>query len=127
MLQLSRFGKFPRRFLKLRNDLPPCIPGAFGKSHCKPCQNKTPSTGGTDLLKKLTYSKAGDKVATNQVVSAHPRLVPQEKESPTCARTWDSTVFVDYATDYRKVHLVQYTSGDSTLESKNALREILWS
>ena len=38
----------------------------------------------------------------------------------TQARIWGDTVFVDYATRWVKVHLMQDTSGDSTLEANEA-------
>ena len=36
MLRLAKFGILPRRFLKLRNDLPPCVSCMFGQAHRKP-------------------------------------------------------------------------------------------
>ena len=38
----------------------------------------------------------------------------------TRARIWGATVFVDYASRWVKVHLMQDTTGDSTLEANNA-------
>ena len=62
----------------------------------------------------------GERVHTDQLVSAQPVLVPQEKGSPTRARIWGATTFVDGATDYIKVHLMQDASGDSTIEAKHS-------
>ena len=59
-------------------------------------------------------------VYTDQLVSAQPGLVPQEKGSATRARIWGATVFVDGATYYTKVHLMEHATGDSTLEAKTA-------
>ena len=59
-------------------------------------------------------------MATDQLVSAQPGLVPQGKGTATRARIWGATIFVDHATDWTKVHLMQDASGDSTLEAKNA-------
>ena len=53
-------------------------------------------------------------------MSAQPGLVPQEKVSMTLSRIWGATIFVDYATCWVKVHIMQDTSGDSTLEAKEA-------
>ena len=64
--------------------------------------------------------KAGHMAYTDQLVSAQPGLVPQEKGSATRARIWGATIFVDGATDYTKVHLMEHTTGDSTLEAKTA-------
>ena len=38
----------------------------------------------------------------------------------TRARIWGATVFVDYASRWVKVHIMQDATGESTLESKNA-------
>ena len=38
----------------------------------------------------------------------------------TRARIWGAIVFVDYASHWVKVHLMQDATGDSTLEAKNA-------
>ena len=51
-------------------------------------------------------------------MSDKPGLVPQEKLSMIRARIWGDTVFVDYATRWVKVHIIQDTSGNSTLEAK---------
>ena len=65
----------------------------------------------------------GDKVATDQLVSAQPGLVPQEKGSPTRARIWGATIFVDMSTNWVKVHLMQDATGDSTIEANNAFEQ----
>ena len=38
----------------------------------------------------------------------------------TRARIWGATIFVDYASRWVKVHIMQYATGDSMLEAKNA-------
>ena len=38
----------------------------------------------------------------------------------TRARIWVATIFVDYASRWVKVHLMQDATGDSMLEAKNA-------
>ena len=49
----------------------------------------------------------GEEVGTDQIVSAQPGLVPQEKGKLTRARIWGATVFIDYYSDKVKVHLMQ--------------------
>ena len=51
---------------------------------------------------------------------AQPGLVPQEKGQTTRARIWGATVFVDYASRWVKVHLMQDAMRDSTPEANNA-------
>ena len=60
----------------------------------------------------------GERVYTEQLVSAQLGLVPQEKGLPTRARIWGATIFVDRATDFTKAHLMQDASSDSTIEAK---------
>ena len=62
----------------------------------------------------------GEIVCTDQLVSAQPGLVPQEKGSPTQARIRGAIIFLDVATDWIKVCLMQDASGESTFEAKNA-------
>ena len=54
---------------------------------------------------------------------AQPGLVPHENGQMTRARIWGATIFVDYASRWVKVHLMQDATGDSTLEAKNAFEQ----
>ena len=56
-------------------------------------------------------------------MSAQPGLVPQEKGQIIRAQKRGANVFVDYASRWVKVHLMQDATGDSTLESKNAFEQ----
>ena len=47
MLRLSKLGILPRRFMKLRNDLPPCVSCLFGQAHRRPWRHES-STTSTD-------------------------------------------------------------------------------
>ena len=120
MLRLSKFGVLPKRFLKLRNNLPPCVSCMFGQSHRRPWRSKASASNVGGSLRRDSESKPGDRIATDQIVSAQPGLVPQEKGTPTRARVWGATVFVDCATNWVKVQLMQDASGESTLKAKNA-------
>ena len=57
------------------------------------------------------------------MVSAQPGIVPQEKGAMTRARIWGATIFVDYATKFIKVHLMQNATGEATLEAKNSFEQ----
>jgi hypothetical protein len=120
MLRMAKLGILPKRFLKLRNDLPPCVSCMFGQAHRNPWRHKTSSTNKGGTIRRDKKLKAGQMVYTDQLVSAQPGLVPQEKGSATRARIWGATVCVDGATDYTKVHLMEHATGDSTLEAKAA-------
>ena len=91
----------------------------FGKSHRRPWRHKSSTTSTDGFLRSTDITKPGQRVGTDQIVSAQPGLVPQEKGQMTRARIWGATVFVDYASRWVKVHLIQDATGESTLEAKN--------
>ena len=92
----------------------------FGQAHRRPWRHKTSTTNVGGTIRDPKSLTPGEKVCTDQLVSAQPGLVPQAKGSPTRARIWGATIFVDAATDWIKVCLMQDASGESTLEAKNA-------
>ena len=120
MLRLAKISILPHRFLKLRNDFPPCVSCLLGGSYRWPWCHKSSAKSSGGVLRSLDINKPGKQVGTYQILSAQPGLVPQEKGSMTRARIWGATVFVDYATRWFKVHPMQDKSGDSTLEEKEA-------
>ena len=119
MLRLSNMSILPRRFLKLRNDLPPCVSCLFGQAHTCLWRHKSSTTSTGGVLRSADITKPGKQVGTDQIVSAQPGIVPQEKGQMNRARIWGATVFVDYASRWVKVHLMQDATGDSMLEAKN--------
>ena len=70
------------------------------------------------MLSSSDINKPRQQAGTDHIVSAQSALVSQEKGSNIRASIWGDTIFVDYATRWVKVHLIQDTSGDSTLEAK---------
>ncbi|KAL7542835.1 hypothetical protein ACHAWF_007262 [Thalassiosira exigua] len=54
------------------------------------------------------------------MVSAQPCLVPQERGQLTRKRIWGATVFVDYATKWLKVDLLDKATGEATLQAKES-------
>ena len=109
----------PHRFLKLRNDLPPCVSCLFGQAHCRPWRHKSSTTSTGGVLRSSDITKPGQQVGKCHIVLAQPGLVPQEKGQMTRASIWGATVFVDYASRWVKVHLMKDATVDSTLEAKN--------
>lgn len=79
MLRLGKFGVLLCRFLKLRNDLPPCVSCVFGKAHRIPWHSKSSATKHDRTMHDTRAMALGERVYTDQLVSAQPRLVPQEK------------------------------------------------
>ena len=59
MLLLAKTSILPRRFLKLRNDLPPCISCLFGKSHCRPWRHKSSDKSSGGVLCSSDINKPG--------------------------------------------------------------------
>ena len=113
----------PRRFLKLRNDLPPCVSCLSGKAHRRLWRHKSSTTSTGVVLQSADITKPGKRVGTDQIVLAQPGLVPQEKGQMTRAHIWGATVFVDYASRWVKVHLMQDTTGESTLKANNTFEK----
>ena len=93
ILRPSNMSILPRRFLKLRNDLPPCVSYLFGQAHCRPWRHKSSTTSTDCVLRSADITKPGQRVGTDQIVSAQPGLFPQEKGQMTRARIWGATVF----------------------------------
>ena len=92
----------PRSFLKLRNDLPPCVSCLFGQAHCHPWRHKSSTTSAGGVIRSADITKPGQRFGTDQIVSAQPGLVTKEKCQMTRARIWGATVFVDYASTLGK-------------------------
>ena len=92
----------------------------FEQAHGRPWRSKSSATKHGGTICGTRAVAPGERVYTDQLVSAQPGLVPQEKGSSTRARIWGATIFVDKVTDCTKVHLMQDASGDSTIEAKHA-------
>ena len=98
MLRLANTSILPRRFLKLRNYLPPCVSSIFGQACHQPWRHKSSAKSSGGVICSLDINKPGQQFGTDQIVSAQPGLFPQEKVSMIRACIWGATVFVDYAT-----------------------------
>ena len=83
----------------------------FGQAHCRPWWQKSSTTSTGGVLRSADINKPGKQVGTDQIVSAQPWFVPQEKGQMNRARIWGATVFVDYASRLVKVHLMQDATG----------------
>ncbi|KAL7466425.1 hypothetical protein ACHAXS_006718, partial [Conticribra weissflogii] len=111
-------GFLPKKFLKLRNASPPCVSCLFGQAHRKPWRSKTTTNGSTSTLRGESLTKPGQTVGVDNLISAQPGLVPQNKGTLTRARIWAATVFVDYVTKFVYVALMSDQSAESTVEAK---------
>ena len=75
--------------------------------------------GNVRSLRGKDISKQGDTIGVDQLISAQPVLVSQEKVIITRARIWAATVFIDYVKGYVHVGMMQYKSGEATLQDKH--------
>ena len=119
MFRLVKIGFLPKKFQKLNNKAPPCVSCLFGTAHRKPWRTKKTKYGHTSTLQGDDIFGPVDTVGVDQLISAHPGLVPQEKGILTRARIWAATVFIDYVTGYVHVALMIDQSGESTLQAKH--------
>ena len=70
-------------------------------------------------LRGKDISQPADTVGCDQLISAQPGLVPQNKGILTRARIWAATIYIDYVTGYVHVGLMTDQSGDSTLQTNH--------
>ena len=115
MLWVCKVRILPRRFLKLRNYLLPWVLCLFGQAHRRPWRHKASAASSGGTIRNPRVAAQSNKVCTNQLVSAQPGFVHQEKGSPTRARIWWATIFIDCATDWIKVCLMQEATRDTML------------
>ena len=90
----------------------------FGAQHRTNWQTKSLKYGKKLELRKEDLTKPGKCVGLDQMVYAHPGLIPQEKGNLTQARIWACTLFVDYYTGYVFVALMRDLTAESMLAAK---------
>ena len=89
----------------------------FGAQHRKNWPTKSSEHGKKPELRKEDLAKPGKCVGVDQMISAQPGLIPQEKGNLTRSRIWACTVFVDYYTGYVSMALMRDLTEESTLAS----------
>ena len=90
----------PKRFTKLRNDLPACVSCLFRQSYRFPWRHKSSALNTSGVFCGKNFTQPGRSIDEDQLVSAQPGPVPQEKGTLTRARIWGATIFVDYVTKW---------------------------
>ena len=118
MFRLARVGFLPKHFLRLKNRPPPCASCLFGSQHRTNWRSRTSKHGSVASLQKQDLKRPGQCVGVDQMISAQPGLVPQEKGHLTRARIWACTIFVDYYTGFTFVALMRDLTAESTLAAK---------
>ena len=94
----------------------------FGQSRRHPWQTKGKKSGSNT---NTGAKKNGDSVSVDQIVSAHPGLIPQMSGFLVNQRLWVSTTFVDHVSDYVYVHLMRDLSLTETFLEKSAMEKIM--
>ena len=90
MFKLAKIGTLPKNYLSLQDKPPPCVSCLFRK----PWRSKRAKDREQATLQEAKITKPGQVVSVDQIVSAQPGLLPQEKGQLTHARVWGCTVFV---------------------------------
>ena len=119
MFHLVKLVFLPNTFQKLNNKAPPGVSCLFGTAHRNPWRFKKKNDGHTYTLRVDDISGPVDTVGVDQLISAQPGLVSQDKGILTSTRIWSATVFIDYVTGYFCVALIIDQSGESTLQAKH--------
>ena len=118
MFCLAKAGILPKHFLRLKDKPPPCASCLFGAQHRTNWRFKSSKHGTKSSLRKEDLTEPGQCVGVDQLISAQPGLIPQEKGNLTRGRIWACTIFVDYFTDFVFVALMRDLTGESTLAAK---------
>ena len=111
-------GFLHTKFRNLTNKAPPRVSCLLGQANRKPWRFKKTNDGNLRSLRGNRISKPGYTIGVDQLISAQPGLVPQEKGIITRARIWAGTVIIGYVTGYVHVGLMQDQSGEAILHAK---------
>ena len=122
MFHLATLGILPKRLLECRAKPPMCVACPFGQAHQRLWRVKGKKSG---LIRKPAQTLPECGVSVDQIVSAQPGLIPQMSGFLTSKRIWGSTTFVDHASDYVYVHLMEDLTLDETLLAKEALEKLM--
>ncbi len=124
MFWLVKAGFLPKKFLKLQHDRPPCVSCLFGQAHRKLWRFKSSHDGKESILRSKSITKPRQKIGIDQLISAQPSLVPQDKGHLTCARIWAIMVFIDCFTKFVNVALMMDQSTQSALKDKYSFEHL---
>ena len=112
---MAQLGMLPKRLANCQ--IPLCTTCLFGKATKKPWRMKTPTN---KYPRSLFITKPGHCVSVDQLESSTPGLIAQLRGTPTLMRYTVATVFIDHYSGLGYVHLQKSTSGQETVEGKQA-------
>jgi hypothetical protein len=118
MFRLAKVGFLPKYLLRLKDRPPPCASCLFGAQHRSNWRSRSSKHGKKSILRKEDLSGPGQCVGVDQMISAQPGLVPQDKGNLTRGRIWACTIFIDYFTGFTFVALMRDLTAESTLAAK---------
>ena len=107
MFRLAKVGILPTQFLRIKEKPPPCASCLFGMKHRSNWRSKSSKHGKESVLIKEDSSEPGQYVRVDQIISAKPGLILQEKRNLTRGKIWACTIFVDYFTGFVFVALMR--------------------
>jgi hypothetical protein len=115
---MAREGVIPQRLAKCRH--PICAACMFGKATKRPWRQKTP------VNREEAYhpTRPGEIVSVDQLKSPTPGLIAQITGALTTKRYEYATVFVDNYSGYSFVFLQKTSSGEETLQAKEAFERL---
>ena len=87
---LAKLGHLPKRLLEYNKNAPLCVACQFGTTHCHPWRTKSKASGSihTEVYVEPKYG-----VSMDQILSAHPGLIPHMSGFLTSRRIWGCTTF----------------------------------
>ena len=105
-----------------RNVAPPPCPGcSYGKSNRRPWRRK----GKRNIKNIKPVTIPGQVVSADQLVSYNPGLIPTYRGLPTAKIYSGATIFVDHASDFTYVHLMEGTPDtEKTVEADQSFERI---
>lgn len=110
--KIGKIGAIPRHLADVK--LPPCFACISGETFRRSWRSGAiPNT-----IRNAAGFNAGAMVSTDQMISADPGLMPQVTGKLTSLRIWGATVFIDHATNFSYVHLMQRLTTDNTVTAK---------
>lgn len=118
--RLASIGAIPSYLADVKPPL--CAACLFGDIHRRAWRNgEIPST-----IRKDQDNKPGDMVSCDQLISAQPGLVPQVTGKLSSNRIWGATVFIDHATSFSHVHLMDQMTTANTIAAKHSFESKLF-
>jgi hypothetical protein len=110
--QIALNGEIPQQLAKVKS--PACVGCLFG------AMTKVPWKGQETSSEVFVATKAGQCVSVNQMILTQVGFITQLKGTLTKKRYTAATIFVDYYSRLKYVHLMTRLTSEETIEAKRA-------